>query len=558
MSKHHLTLATGIAASAMIAGCTFSMAPAIPAPTEERLSAASARAPRPARENRGREMPSGTSALAGGPAPLGLRAATSAGPAATRAKDAHAYAAFLSPSPTETERPADSQRWTEAPGRFVSPLDEPLSTFSVDVDTAAYSQVRRMLREGQLPNAGLVRIEELLNYFSYDYPPPKEDHPISIAVEAAAAPWDEAHRLVRVGLQAKTFAAGERPPTHLVFLIDVSGSMAPPDRLPLVRESLELLVEQLDQRDLISIVTCAGGATRVLAPTSGSEKGKIRAAIRRLEAKGSTAGGAGLQLAYRTAREGHIQGGNHRVVLATDGDFNVGETSHEGLLRLIEAEAGRGVQLTVLGYGMGNYQDQMLEQLTNRGDGNYAYIDTLEEAQKVLVHQMGGTLHTVAHDVKIQVEMNPDMVQSYRLIGYDNRALAAEDFQDDRKDAGEMGAGHAVTALYEVVLAEPVGSGHQRPAAELMSVKVRYKRPGETQSQLLTEPVVDRGLGIGDASDDLRFAAAVASFGMMLRDFEAPGTPDPKKVRQWAERALGKDPLGRRREFVELLGFVKR
>ncbi|HEX8693520.1 MAG TPA: VWA domain-containing protein [Longimicrobium sp.] len=444
----------------------------------------------------------------------------------------------------------------------------PLSTFAIDVDAASYSNVRRFLTEGRLPPADAVRLEELINYFEYDYPDPEGEHPFSITTEVSAAPWNPAHRLVHVGLQGRRMERHSLPPGNLVLLVDVSGSMDEPNKLPLVKESLRLLVEQLRPQDRVSIVVYAGAAGLVLPPTAGSEKGRIMRAIDDLQAGGSTAGGEGIVLAYRTAREAFIQGGNNRVILATDGDFNVGVSSDAELVRLIEREREAGVFLTVLGFGTGNYQDAKMEQLADAGNGNYAYVDGEAEARKVLVREMGGTLLTIAKDVKVQVEFNPARVRAYRLIGYENRALAPEDFQDDKKDAGELGAGHSVTALYEVVPvgaptpvrgAGPLRYQETRPRAgtrqtgELLTVALRYKQPDGETSRLIERPVADRGAALERTSDDFRFAAAVAQWGLLLRDSKFKGTSSWSGVLGLARGALADDPGGYRAEFVGLV-----
>jgi Ca-activated chloride channel family protein len=443
---------------------------------------------------------------------------------------------------------------------------EPLSTFSVDVDRASYANVRRFLMEGQRPPKDAVRIEEMINYFPYEYPQRTGGHPIAVATEVADAPWRAGHRLVRVGLRTPSVDMRDAPPANLVFLIDVSGSMRPEDRLPLVKRSLRLLVEQLRARDRVAIVVYAGAAGLVLPSTPGNERGVILDAIERLEAGGSTAGGAGLRLAYDVARSNHVRGGNNRVILATDGDFNVGVSSDAEMVRLIEEKRQQGTFLTVLGFGRGNLKDSKMEQLADRGNGNYAYIDNLLEARKVLVGEMGGTLLTVAKDVKLQVEFNPARVRAYRLIGYENRLLANQDFNDDTKDAGEMGAGHTVTALYEIIpvgvrsdaVVRGVDSLRYRapaPAAaparggELAFVKIRYKLPDGETSRLMEHPVRE---GSGAASRDLTFAAAVAGFGMLLRESEHRGTLTLNDVIRLADGARGPDPDGYRAEFVRL------
>lgn len=450
---------------------------------------------------------------------------------------------------------------------FRSPALAPLSTFSIDVDRASYSNVRRFLEQGEVPPIDAVQIEEMVNYFPYDYALPGNEHPVALTTELGRAPWKEQHRLLRIGLASPPIEMADMPPNNLVFLIDVSGSMRPPDRLPLVKRSLRLLVEELRSVDQVAIVVYAGAAGLVLDSTPGSEKERILDAIERLEAGGSTAGGAGLRLAYRVAEENFLEDGNNRVILATDGDFNVGESSDAAMVRLIQELSARGTYLTVLGFGMHNLQFEKMQQLAQNGNGNHAYIDSLDEARKVLVEEMGGTLLTVAEDVKLQVEFNPARVRAYRLIGYENRLLAEEDFDDDEKDAGDMGAGHRVTALYEIV---PVGaesdvkvsgeirlryreSGGLSPQAEgeeLAFVRLRYREPGEAGSRLLEQPV---GADVTEPSNDFTFAAAVAGFGMLLRDSEHRGEITSEQVLAMAAQSLGDDPYGYREGFVELL-----
>jgi Ca-activated chloride channel family protein len=446
----------------------------------------------------------------------------------------------------------------------------PLSTFSIDVDRASYTNVRRLILGGDRPPVDAVRIEEMVNYFTYDYPDVDGEHPFGITTDVASAPWSPRHRLVRIGVQGRRMALDELPPSNLVFLLDVSGSMQPYNKLPLLKKSLRLLVNELRPEDRVAIVVYAGAAGLVLPSESGREKEKILDALEGLEAGGSTAGGAGIALAYKIGAENYIDGGNNRVILATDGDFNIGASSDAEMVRLIEEKRRRGVFLTVLGFGMGNLKDSKMEALADHGNGNYAYIDNLLEARKVLVTEMGGTLLTIAKDVKIQVEFNPARVQAYRLIGYENRLLADEDFNDDTKDAGELGAGHSVTALYEVVPvgAPPVETGsvdplrYQRPEEdasdsgrageddELMFVKLRYKAPDGEHSRLLALVVPDRA---GDASADLRFAASVAAFGMLLRDSEQCGDFTLADVSRLARASLGEDRHGYRAEFVRLV-----
>jgi Ca-activated chloride channel family protein len=441
-----------------------------------------------------------------------------------------------------------------------------LSTFSADVDRASYANVRRFLMEGSRPPKDAVRIEEMINYFPYAHPTRRDDAPITVSAEVADAPWRAGHRLLRIGLSTPPVDLRNAPAGNLVFLIDVSGSMNGPDRLPLVKRSLRLLVDQLREDDRVAIVVYAGAAGLVLPSTRGSDRRTILDAIERLEAGGSTAGGEGLRLAYDVARRNYVRGGNNRVILATDGDFNVGVSSDAEMVRLIEEKRREGTFLTVLGFGRGNLKDSKMEQLADRGNGNYAYIDNLLEARKVLVSEMGGTLLTVAKDVKLQVEFNPARVRAYRLIGYENRLLANEDFNDDTRDAGEMGAGHTVTALYEII---PVGVRsdarirgvdslrYRAPApapapargGELAFVKVRYKLPDGDASRLLEHPVRESGAA---ASADFSFAAVVAGFGMLLRESEHRGTLTLDQVVRLAERSRGADPEGYRAEFVRL------
>jgi Ca-activated chloride channel family protein len=449
-----------------------------------------------------------------------------------------------------------------------------LSTFSIDVDTASYSNIRRMLQSGQRPPKGAVRIEEMINYFPYDYPPPTDGRPFSVNVEIAQCPWQPEHRLARVGLRGKTFAEQERPACNLVFLIDVSGSMQPTNKLPLLKQAMGMLVNKLTERDRVAMVVYAGTSGMVLDSTRGDDHATIVAALERLEAGGSTNGAGGIELAYKIAAEHKIDGGANRVILATDGDFNVGIINQSDLVNLIEQKARGGVFLSVLGVGMGNYKDSTLEKLADKGNGNYAYIDTLAEARKVLVDQVGGTLVTIAKDVKIQIEFNPAIVKAYRLIGYENRILAAEDFNNDKKDAGEIGAGHTVTALYELV---PIGGHIDTPSVdplkyqpqsqavdattpsiasrsgETMTVKLRYKQPDGDTSSLIEQPVVDGSLAFSSASADTRFAAAVAAFGMLLRDSPHKGSATYSLVSDLAGGATINDVGGYRAEFQTLV-----
>ncbi len=447
---------------------------------------------------------------------------------------------------------------------FKSAQKEPLSTLSIDVDTAAYANIRRFLNMSRLPPADAVRIEELINYFSYDYPNPKEQ-PFSINTEISAAPWAPEHRLIHVGLQGKKIDLQALPPSNLVYLLDVSGSMRRANKLPLLKAAFKLLVKNMRVQDRVAIVVYAGAAGLVLPSTPGKQQEKILAALDGLRAGGSTAGGAGIKLAYKVAQDNFIKGGNNRIILATDGDFNVGQSSDGELVRLIEEKRKSGVFLSILGFGMGNYQDAKMQKLAQHGNGNHAYIDSILEAKKVLVKEMGGTLFTIAKDVKIQIEFNPNRVKAYRLIGYENRILAAKDFNDDKKDAGELGAGHTVTALYEII---PAGSKEQisgidelkyqkstlSPAAgsqEMMTLKLRYKAPDDDKSKLISQPILDQQ--IKETSDNFRFSAAVAMFGMSLRDSKFKGSSSWAKIKQLGEGAKGKDLEGYRAEFVQLV-----
>jgi Ca-activated chloride channel homolog len=454
---------------------------------------------------------------------------------------------------------------------FTNADQTPLSTFSADVDTASYANIRRYLNQNQLPPRDAVRIEEMINYFAYDYPQPAGNNPIGATLEAAAAPWNPQHRLVRIAIKAKDVDVRRRPPSNLVFLLDVSGSMQPLERLPLIKQGIRMMVDQLTANDHVSVVTYAGTTGVALQPTRGDQKDTILNLIDSLQAGGSTNGGGGIQLAYQQAMANFIPNGMNRVILATDGDFNVGITNRNQLVRMVEEKARSGVFLTVLGVGMGNYKDATLEMLADKGHGNYAYLDSVNEARKVLVDQMSSTFVTVAKDVKIQVEFNPAVVGAYRLIGYENRALRAEDFNNDQKDAGDMGAGHTVTALYEVV---PRGVSidspgidplkYQQPAPppknasnETLNVKIRYKEPAASDSKLLVFPLVDREQAFAKASADFRFAAAVASFGMILRDSPYKGTSTFDSTLAIAEDSMGSDRNGYRREFMQLVQHAR-
>jgi Ca-activated chloride channel family protein len=454
---------------------------------------------------------------------------------------------------------------------FVTVQNAPLSTFSIDVDTASYANVRRFLNEGRMPPRDAVRIEEMINYFSYRYPQPKGDDPFAASIEVADCPWNNGHRLVRVGIKGREIARDKRPPSNFVFLIDISGSMKPRERLPLIKQALRQLVKKMTENDRVAIVVYANNAGVRLESTSCSEKEKILEAIDELTAGGGTNGGDGIQQAYRMAEAHFIRGGVNRVLLCTDGDFNVGVTDQKQLVRMIQEKAKSGVFLTTLGVGTDNYKDALMQKLADKGNGNYHYLDTLEEAQKVLIDEMNSTLVTIAKDVKIQIEFNPARVNAYRLIGYEKRLLRKEDFNNDAKDAGEIGAGHSVTALYEIV---PAGIEfesavddlkYQRPAAEklerymnssspeLLTLKLRYKQPDGDRSRLLECAVVDSGKHFSDASSDFKFAAAVASFGMLLRDSEFKGDTSYSAVLEQAEQAKGADENGYRAEFLTLV-----
>jgi Ca-activated chloride channel family protein len=468
------------------------------------------------------------------------------------------------------EHKSSGERYAEiTENPFLESSRAPLSTFSIDVDTASYANVRRYLNDGELPPKDAVRIEELINYFEYDYPQPVGDLPFSVNTEIAVAPWNSKHKIVQIGLQGKKISLDNVPPSNLVFLIDVSGSMNDPDKLPLLKKSLRILVNQLTAKDRVAIVVYAGAGGLVL-PSTGNKR-EILGALANLEAGGSTNGGQGIQLAYKTAIENFIENGNNRVILATDGDFNVGLSSDSELVNLIETKRRSGVYLSVLGFGTGNTNDSMMEKLADKGNGNYAYIDSAEEAGKALGRQIAGTLYTIAKDVKIQVEFNPKKVAGYRLIGYENRLLADRDFSDDKKDAGEIGAGHSVTALYEIVPAgEKVENGgvalkYSKFAPsettfneELLTVKLRYKELDEDQSKLLTMGVLDKNNPIEGASDNLRFAAAVAEFGLLLRDSRYKGTANFENITHLARNSTGEDLQNYRGEFLTLVEKARR
>lgn len=476
---------------------------------------------------------------------------------------------FAPPAPMMAmPNPADTERYQHQQDNGIQvAAEQPVSTFSIDVDTGAYANVRRFLNDGRLPPQDAVRVEELINYFDYEYATPNSrDTPFRVLTELSAVPWNSQALLMRIGIKGFEVEAKERPAANLVFLIDVSGSMDSPDKLPLLKNAFRLLTDQLTGRDRVSMVVYAGNSGVVLEPTPGNAKHRIQEALARLSAGGSTNGASGIQLAYKLAHDTFVKGGINRVVLATDGDFNVGTVDFEALVDIVERERATGVELTTLGFGTGNYNEQLMERLADAGNGNYAYIDTLSEARKVLVSQLSSTLYTIAKDVKIQVEFNPAEVLEYRLIGYENRMLAREDFNNDKVDAGEIGAGHRVTALYEVV---PVGAKGRvdslrygaRPEAaagkgELANVRLRYKNPGSDASQLLEYPirkdsVVDR------ASADFRFAASVAAFGQLLRGGKYMGDFSYADVTRLASGAMGEDRDGYRKEFVSLVALAR-
>ncbi len=432
---------------------------------------------------------------------------------------------------------------------FLDAIEDPLSTFSIDVDGASYSNVRRFLNEGRRPPRDAVRIEEMINYFSYDYPQPSGQHPFSVTTEVSDCPWDLSHQLIHIGLQGESLETDDIPPSNLVFLIDVSGSMRASNKLPLLKQAFRLLVPQLRAEDRIAMVTYAGSPGLALPSTSGSEQEELLGVLDRLEAGGSTAGAAGIELAYEQVLENFAEEGNNRVILATDGDFNVGISNDAALVQLIESKRDLGVFLTVLGFGTGNLKDSKMEKLANHGNGTYNYIDNLAEAEKVFVHELVGTLVTIAKDVKIQVEFNSDRIASYRLIGYENRLLDDDDFDDDAADAGEMGSGHSVTALYEIV---PVPDTDATDPS-LIKISLRYKDPDMSTSQVFESSVTGKGFPLDQTSDNYRFSAAVAQFGLLLRNSEHMGESSVSSVLELAKSSIGSDEGGYRGEFVELV-----
>ena len=480
-------------------------------------------------------------------------------------------------APTTSSYSYDSEQNEEyssfAENRFKDAKQDPLSTFSLDVDVASYSNVRRMINQGRKPAKDAVRVEQFINYFSYNYPNPTGQHPVNIITETQPCPWNKEHLLVRIGVKAKEVPSENIPASNFVFLIDVSGSMESVNRLPLVKSSLKLLTNNLREKDQVAIVVYAGAAGEVLPSTSGADKQKIFEALDGLSAGGSTAGGAGIELAYKVAQKNFIKGGNNRIILCTDGDFNVGVSSEKGLENMIEEKRKTGIFLTVLGYGMGNYKDSKLQTLSQKGNGNHAYIDNLQEANRVLVQEFGSTMYAVAKDVKMQIEFNPAYVNAYRLIGYESRLLNKEDFNDDTKDAGELGAGHTVTAFYEII---PVGVKntyggvddlkYQKTTLseslqgilnnEMMTVKLRYKTLSSETSKKMEVPVLfsDKNK---TPSADFTFASAVAMFGQLLRNSDFKGTASYEDVVSTARKGLGEDKQGYRHEFVRLAEAMK-
>jgi Ca-activated chloride channel family protein len=456
--------------------------------------------------------------------------------------------------------------------KFKDAKQNPLSTLSIDVDNASYTNVRRYLTDNQMPPKDAVRIEEMINYFDYDYPNPTGEHPFSFITEISESPWNKANKLLHIGIQGKKLNYEDLKPSNLVFLIDVSGSMSDVNKLPLLKKAFMMLVDQLDDRDKVSIVVYAGAAGLVLSPTPGSDKKKIKSALDSLNAGGSTAGGAGIELAYDIALKNFIKDGNNRVILATDGDFNTGVSSTDAMVRLIEEKRKSGIYLTILGFGMGNYKDGRMEQISNAGNGNYFYIDNIKEAEKVFVKQMRANMFTIAKDVKIQIEFNPVNVKAYRLIGYENRVLANEDFNNDLKDAGELGAGHTVTAIYEII---PAGSDSKVNTSdplkyqttkvtddkslnkEIMTLKFRYKPINSNKSILIEKEVKDSNLAFDKTSNNFRFTAAVAAFGMILRDSEFKGTSTYDMIIELAKASKGADTEGYRDEFIRLVEIAK-
>ena len=477
---------------------------------------------------------------------------------------------ILSSPPPPQQRNAETYKEIKE-NSFVAVAQQPVTTFSADVDRAAYANVRRIIGYGQIPQKDAVRIEEMVNYFDYDYPAPEEGSasPLRVSPELAPAPWDPNHLLLRIGLQAKKIDLAQAPPSNIVFLIDVSGSMDEENKLPLLQSSFKLLLGQLRPDDKVAIVTYANGTKVALPSTSVKDKEKIIKALDNLYASGGTSGGRGIQLAYEQAQKSFIKNGNNRIILATDGDFNIGINNTTDLEKFIEKQRESGIYMSVLGFGIGNYRDDMAETIADKGNGNYAYIDNITEAKKVLVNELSGTLFAVAKDVKLQLEFNPKYVKEYKLIGYENRMLANEDFTNDKKDAGEIGAGHTVTALYELVPSDGKVAQSLRYQSqelnekgkgnELGFLKIRYKDPKvkDAKSVEITEPLVFNKKALKETSTDYRFAASVAEFGILLRDNSNKANATYDQVIELAEGAIGKDPEGYRKEFVRLVKSVK-
>jgi Ca-activated chloride channel family protein len=481
------------------------------------------------------------------------------------------YNAYISEPQTYSSYSNNESYDSIEENQFMNVMEQALSTFSVDVDRASYSNVRRFLNNNQLPPTDAVRIEEMINYFHYDYPTPTKNQAFSIGLEGTICPWNPKHRIIQIGLKAKELDTNDIRPSNLVFLIDVSGSMSSNNKLPLVKKSMKILVDKLRPEDRVAIVVYAGAAGCVLKSTSGAKKEKILKAINRLSAEGSTAGGAGIELAYKIAKENFIKNGNNRVILATDGDFNVGVSNNKSLVKIIEKKRKDGVFLTITGYGMGNYKDNRMEQLSNAGNGNYAYIDNILEAEKVFGTELWGTLYTIAKDVKIQIEFNPAKIKSYRLIGYENRMLEAKDFNDDKKDAGEMGMGHCVTAIYEVI---PANSDEETTddkqidslkyqtktviaSEELLTVKFRYKEPKGNKSKLISRSIYLKDIESKEISNNLLLSTSIAEFGLLLRNSKYKGEASYADVLSRAKKASRYDPFGYRTEFVKMIRTAK-
>lgn len=487
-------------------------------------------------------------------------------------KDVTATYSFFSVTQNEIQIRHNTEEYDKiVESTFFDVIKSPLSTFAADVDGASYANARRFIMQDQLPYKDVIRTEEFINYFSYDYIKPDNNHPLSINLEYSECPWNEDNKLIHIGLQGKRLSKEEQKPSNLVFLVDVSGSMDSPKKLPLLKRSFKLLVEQLNPNDKIAIVVYASSTGLVLPATSGLEKDQIMKALNQLEAGGSTAGGAGIQLAYKIAKENYIKEGNNRVILATDGDFNVGISSTSELVRFIESETDKGIFLTVLGFGMGNYKDNRLQELADRGNGNHAYIDNILEAKKVLINEITSTLFTIAKDVKIQVEFNPTKIKSYRLLGYENRKLEDKDFEDDTKDAGEIGAGHTVTALYEVIqtqdkdLEDKYELKYQetrikqdaRKSEEVLTVRIRYKDPDGEKSHEFSAVLMGDPIELKKSSNNFRFSSAVAEFAMILRESKFKGNAEINSVRELAESSKGDDVFGYRAEFLNLVERVE-